>query len=111
MNTEDYIKNHLRRYVIGQGLTVDDVYNSCADDIINKYRRHEYFDLTKMIDDAAESLSEVTMMITFLSRGGTIADFAAVKNISYGTARKLLNATPYASIDKSHRPYWYSIVD
>ena len=99
MNTEDYIKNHLRRYVIGQGLTVDDVYNSCADDIINKYRRHEYFDLTKMIDDAAESLSEVTMMITFLSRGGTIADFAAVKNISY------------ASIDKSHRPYWYSIVD
>ena len=110
MNTEEYIKKELLSHVVGDHPSVAIIFEESAKKVLDRYRKHEYFDLMPMIEEAAEDINKITRVVTFLIKGGTIQNFADYADVCYGTARKILNNSPYADRDCSSRPYRYFLI-
>lgn len=107
MNTEEYIKKELSSNVVGNHPVVVSMYEKIADNVIDKYRKHEYLELIPMLELAAEKIKDDTGMVSFLIKGGTIQQYADYIDVCYGTARQRLNKSPYAARNTETRPYRY----
>lgn len=109
MQTEQFIKNDLAKYIDGKTEKALELAEGLIDDVLHRYRSHDYLDLIIMLDDARTNIAEQTQIIDFLMMGGTISQFAKKINRTYAVARIKLIKSDFAKADKSHRPYWWTL--